>query len=190
MSGTLNDTDRRYLQMAVKLSCGYLEDGRRWPFGAIVVAAGQVVGRGVNQVVELRDPTAHAEVLALRAAGQALGTHQFENATLYSSSEPCPMCLAACYWARLDRVVFAATTHDVAANGFSDLGVYEQLRLPAESRSLPEVADGNGLREQAVAALRDWAGRQSPNAPHAVGQEECDLVSMRGSCLSATAVEL
>jgi guanine deaminase len=171
MSGTLNATDRRYLEMAVKLFCGYLEDGCRWPFGAVVVADGEVAGRGVNQVVELRDPTAHAEVLALRAAGQALGTHQFDNATLYSSSEPCPMCLAACYWACLDRVVFAATTHDVAANGLSDLAVYEQLRLPAESRSLPEVAEGNDLREQAVAALRDWAGRQSPNAPHAVGPE-------------------
>jgi guanine deaminase len=99
-------------------------------------------------------------VLALRAAGRALGKHQFENATLYSSSEPCPMCLAACYWARLDRVVFAATTHDVAASGLSDLAVYEQLRLPTESRSLSEVAEGSDLREQAVAALRDWAGRQ------------------------------
>ena len=160
MSGTLDDTDRRYLEMAVELSRGYLEDGRRWPFGAIVVADGGIVGRGVNQVVELRDPTAHAEVLALRAAGQALGTHELGNATLYSSSEPCPMCLAACYWARLYRVVFAATTRDVAANGLSDLAIYEQLRLPAESRSLSEISEGNELREQAVAALRDWAGRQ------------------------------
>jgi guanine deaminase len=161
LSGTLNDTDRQYLEMAVQLSRCYLEDGRRWPFGAVVVADGEVAGRGVNQVVELCDPTAHAEVLALRAAGRALGRHQFEDAILYSSSEPCPMCLAACYWARLDRVVFAATTGDVAANGLSDLTVYEQLRLPAESRSLPEVGDGDDLREQAVAALRDWAGRRA-----------------------------
>ena len=102
MSGTLNDTDRRYLEMAAKLSCGYLEDGRRWPFGAVVVADGGI-------------------------------------ATLYSSSEPCPMCLAACYWARLDRVVFAATTRDVAANGLSDLPVYEQLRLPAESATAVQL---------------------------------------------------
>jgi guanine deaminase len=110
-------------------------------------------------VVELRDPTAHAEVMALRAAGRALGGHQFEGATLYSSSEPCPMCLAACYWASLDRVVFAATTYDVAACGIQDLAVYDELRLPAGSRALTEVAEGENLRQSARAVLRDWAGR-------------------------------
>ncbi len=121
MSGTLSDTDRGYLRMAVDLSRGYLDDGRRWPFGAVLVAGGRIVAQGVNQVVELRDPTAHAEVMALRAAGHVLGEHQFEGAILYSSSEPCPMCLAACYWARLGRVVFAATTNDVAACGLQIL---------------------------------------------------------------------
>jgi guanine deaminase len=82
--------------MAVELSRSYRDDPRRWPFGAIVVEQGKVVGRGFNQVVELRDPSAHAEIMALRAAGGALGRHALEDCVLYSSSELCPMCLAAC----------------------------------------------------------------------------------------------
>jgi tRNA(Arg) A34 adenosine deaminase TadA len=145
--------------MSVDLSRGYLDDERRWPFGAVLVADGQIAARGVNQVAEHSDPTAHAEVAALRAAGRALGKHQFEGATLYSSSEPCPMCLAACYWASLDRVVFAATTLDVAACGQQDLSVYEELRLPAADRTLTEVAGEDNLRLSAAAALLDWARR-------------------------------
>jgi Cytidine and deoxycytidylate deaminase zinc-binding region len=99
MSGKLDDDDRRYLRMAVELSRSYRDDPRRGPFGAIVVGQGKVLGRGFNQVVELRDPSAHAEIMALRAAGGALGRHVLEDCVLYSSSEPCPMCLAACYWA-------------------------------------------------------------------------------------------
>jgi guanine deaminase len=92
--------------------------------------SGQIAGKGVNRVVELHDPAAHAEVMALRAAGSALGRHVFEDAVLYSSSEPCPMCLAACYWACVQRVVFAATSYDVAACGLQDLAIYEELKLP------------------------------------------------------------
>jgi guanine deaminase len=146
--------------MAVKLSRGYHDDGRRWPFGAILVVGGQVVGTGVNRVVELHDPAAHAEVMALRAAGSALGRHVFTDAVLYSSSEPCPMCLAACYWACVPRVVFAATSRDVAAVGVRDLAIYDELKLPAELRSVREDAGGDDLRRDAAAVLRDWAERQ------------------------------
>ena len=93
---------------------------------------GKVLGRGFNQVVELRDPSAHAEIVALRAAGRALGRHMFEDCVLYSSSEPCPMCLAACYWASVPRVVFAATSRDLAGYDFQDLAFYTELGLPAE----------------------------------------------------------
>jgi guanine deaminase len=145
--------------MAVELSRNYRADERSWPFGAVVVVGGQIAGKGVNRVVELRDPTAHAEVMALRATGSSLGRHVLEDAVLYSSSEPCPMCLAACYWARVPRVVFAATTYDVASFGLPDLAIYEELKAPAELRSLREDASEDDLRRNATAVLRDWAQR-------------------------------
>jgi guanine deaminase len=157
--GKLDDTDRGYLQMAVELSRGYHDDQRRWPFGAILVVGGKIAGTGVNRVVELHDPAAHAEVMALRAAGRALGQHEFTGAVLYSSSEPCPMCLAACYWACVPRVVFAATSHEVARCGLRDLAIYEELRLPAVRRSLREDPSGDDLRQDAAAVLKDWAER-------------------------------
>jgi len=108
-------------------------------------------------VVELRDPSAHAEIMAMRAAGRALGQNVFEDGVLYSSSEPCPMCLAACYWASVSRIVFAATSRDVADYDFQDLAVYTDLGLPAERRSMREDADEEELRQDALKAVRDWA---------------------------------
>jgi len=154
--GKLDDADRHYLQLAVELSRSYREDARRWPFGAIVVADATIAGRGINQVVELHDPTAHAEVMALRAAGETLATHQFEDAVLYSSSEPCPMCLAACYWARVPRVVYAATVFDTSGNGLRDLAIYDEFKLPAEHRSLRQDASGGDLHDEAVTVIQDW----------------------------------
>ena len=159
MSGKCDEADRGYLQMAVELSRGYHDDRRRWPFGAILVVGGQIVGTGVNRVVELHDPTAHAEIMALRAAGCALDRHVFADAVLYSSSEPCPMCLAACYWAHVPRVVFAATTHYVACCGLPDLAIYGELSAPAALRSLREDASEGDLRQDATAVLHEWAQR-------------------------------
>jgi tRNA(Arg) A34 adenosine deaminase TadA len=110
-------------------------------------------------VVELRDPTAHAEVMALRAAGEALGTHLFETGVMYCSSEPCPMCLAACYWARLPRLVFAATSYDVATSGFEDLQLYRELTLQRDQRALREDTADDDLRREAASALRAWADK-------------------------------
>ncbi len=157
MSGNLDDDDRRYLRMAVELSRSYRDDRRRWPFGAVLVGQGKVLGRGFNQVVELRDPSAHAEIMALRAAGRALGRHVFEDCVLYSSSEPCPMCLAACYWASVPRVVFAATSRDLAGYDFQDLAFYTELGLPAERRSMREDAGWKEVRQDALLAVQDWA---------------------------------
>jgi guanine deaminase len=162
MSGepeTLDEADRRYLRRAIELSRGYLDDDRRWPFGAVLVVGGEIVAEGVNQVVELRDPTAHAEVIALRAAGSSLGSYLFPDGVLYSSSEPCPMCLTACYWACLPRVVFGATSEDVAACGIRDLELYRELARPAGERSLRQDGADSELRRSAVAVLRDGAGR-------------------------------
>jgi guanine deaminase len=160
MPGKLDDDDRRYLRMAVELSRSYRDDPRRWPFGAVVVGQGKVLGQGSNQVVELRDPSAHAEVMALRAAGGALGRHVLEDCVLYSSSEPCPMCLAACYWAAVPRVVFAATSRDLAGYDFQDLVFYTELGLPAERRSMREDADREEVRREALLAVQGWAQRR------------------------------
>jgi guanine deaminase len=142
--------------MAVDLSRSYRDDPRRWPFGAIVVEQDKVVGQGFNQVVELRDPSAHAEIMALRAAGSALGRHALDDCVLYSRSEPCPMCLAACYWASVPRVVFAATSRDLAGY-FQDLAFYTELGLPAERRTMREDADQGELRQDALQTVQDWA---------------------------------
>jgi guanine deaminase len=157
MSGKLDDDDRRYLRMAVELSRSYRDDPRSWPFGAVLVREGKILGRGFNQVAELRDPSAHAEIMALRAAGRALGQHVFEDSVLYSSSEPCPMCLAACYWASIPRIVFAAATRDLADYDIRDLAIYTELGLPAERRSIREDAGEEELRQDALQAVRDWA---------------------------------
>ena len=141
----------------MELSRSYQDDERRWPFGAVLVDRDEVIGQGFNRVVESRDPSAHAEITALRAAGQALGQHEFKGSVLYSSGEPCPMCLAACYWASVSRIVFAATTGDLAAYGFQDLAIYTQLEQPAGKRSISEVASGADLRDDAITAVRDWA---------------------------------
>jgi len=157
MPGQLDDADRRYLQRAIQISRRALEDDGKTPFGALVVIDGQIAGEGTSRVVELHDPTAHAEVMALRAAGEALGTHLFETGVLYCSSEPCPMCLVACYWARLPRLVFAATSHDVATSGFEDFQLYRELTLQRDQRSLREDTADDDLRQEAAGALRAWA---------------------------------
>lgn len=167
MRGRLDDEDRQYLQLAVELSKGYQQDRRRWPFGAILVMGGKITGRGVNQVVELRDPSAHAEVMALRSAGAATGGHMFQDSVLYSSSEPCPMCLAACCWALVPRIVFAATTYDIADCGMRDLAIYTELERPAGHRSIREEASDDDLREAALAVVRDWSRSSVTGPPEA-----------------------
>lgn len=159
MTNRINEDDRHFLQHAIHLSREALEVGGRTPFGAIVVIAGEVVGQGTSSVVELCDPTAHAEVMSLRSAGTRLRRHLFEDAVMYTSSEPCPMCLVACYWARVPRLVYGATSHDVATYGFEDLKLYRELTLPAEHRSLREDPAPETLRYEASRILRDWAGQ-------------------------------
>ena len=107
------------------------------PFGAVVVQDGRVIGRGHNCVTSLCDPTAHAEVQAIRAACRALSDFSLAGATLYASCEPCPMCLSASYWARLDRVFFAAPAARAAASGFDDVTLHHELAAPPSERTLP-----------------------------------------------------
>lgn len=128
-----------FLQEAIRLAREQMLAGEGGPFGAVIVRDGAVLARGWNRVTSANDPTAHAEVEAIREACSLLGTFQLRGCTLYASCEPCPMCLCACYWARLDRVVYAATRHDAADAGFDDARLYDELILPPEARQLTLV---------------------------------------------------
>ena len=126
---------------------------RGGPFGCVVVRRGEIVGRGSNAVTSTNDPTAHAEVTAIRDACSRLGTFQLADCELYTSCEPCPMCLAAVYWARIPTVYFGNNRHDAAAIGFDDAFIYEQVALAPAERA---VAMRPLLREEALASFRLW----------------------------------
>ena len=144
----------QWMNEAIALArSGMLEHGGG-PFGAVVVADGKIVGRGWNQVTHSLDPTAHAEVIAIRDACRALRRFELRGCVLYTSCEPCPMCLAAIYWARLDRVYFASTRTDAAGIGFDDDFIYRQIPLELTARSLPMIQ----LPTAAAAELfSDWS---------------------------------
>src|SRR6476469_9432792 len=134
-----NATHAHWMEEAVALARAGMRIHGGGPFGAVIVANGQLVGRGSNQVTPLLDPTAHAEIVAIRDACHALQRFDLRGCVLYASCEPCPMCLSAIYWARLDRVYFAATRKDAAGIGFDDDFIYEQIPLELTARSLPMV---------------------------------------------------
>lgn len=157
MTPSLTTTDKKYLLAAIDLSRHALEDQGKTPFGAILVLDGKVIGEGTSSVIELFDPSAHAEVMALRNAARKLQQHLLPDSVLYSSSEPCPMCLTVCYWAQVSRIVFGATSYDVATYGFEDLQLYRELASDTSRRSLPEVSADESLRALASDVLRDWA---------------------------------
>lgn len=123
------------------------------PFAALVVKDGKIVGSGVNQVTATNDPTAHAEIVAIRAACRALNTFQLDGCDIYTTCEPCPMCLGAIYWARPTRVFFANTREDAKDIGFDDEFIYRQIALPFEQRSIPLISMS---REEALEAFRLW----------------------------------
>jgi len=145
-----------FMREAIRISLEMMRQGRGGPFGAVVVRAGEIVGRGWNQVTSTNDPTAHAEMVAIREACQRLGTFRLEGCELYASCEPCPMCLSAIYWARLDKLGYAATRHDAAAAGFDDEWIYREMSLPPDQRRLPAEPL---LREEALAALAEWKSK-------------------------------
>lgn len=127
----------RWMDEAVALARAGMRIHGGGPVGAVIVADGELVGRGSNQVTPLLDPTAHAEIVAIRDACRALQRFDLRGCVLYTSCEPCPMCLSAIYWARLDRVYFASTRKDAAGIGFDDDFIYQQIPLDLASRSLP-----------------------------------------------------
>lgn len=128
-----------FMAEAIRLAIDGVNSAQGGPFGAVVVKGGQIVGRGCNCVTSANDPTAHAEVMAIRDACGTLGTFHLTGCEIYASCQPCPMCLAAIYWARLDRLYFGATGPEAAAIGFDDEFIYRQFSLPPEGRSIPAV---------------------------------------------------
>jgi tRNA(Arg) A34 adenosine deaminase TadA len=145
-----------FMREALRLAETGMRHGRGGPFGCVVVRRGEIVGRGHNRVTSTNDPTAHAEVVAIRDACANLETFQLNDCELYTSCEPCPMCLAAIYWARIPQVYFGNTRTDAAAIGFDDNFIYDQIPLPPGERAVQMKVF---MREEAQGAFREWAAK-------------------------------
>lgn len=143
-----------FMRAAIEEADAGMRGNRGGPFGCVIVRQGKIVARGNNRVTSTNDPTAHAEVTAIREACQALKTFSLEDCELYTSCEPCPMCLAAIYWARIPRVFYGNTRADAAAIGFDDDFIYQQIPLPVEKRA---IAMKPLLRDEAQHSFRAWS---------------------------------
>lgn len=145
-------TNEELMQLAIRLALANVDNGGG-PFGAVIARQGDVIATGVNRVTASHDPTAHAEVSAIRAAGQALGTFDLSGCDIYSSCEPCPMCLSAIYWAHIDHLYYAATAADAATAGFDDAFIYKELSLAPADRRLKANAF---MRDEALTIFEKW----------------------------------
>jgi guanine deaminase len=143
-----------FMQEAIDLSIENVKSGKGGPFGAVIVKDGKIIARGANSVTSTNDPTAHAEVVAIRNACAALGSFQLDGCELYTSCEPCPMCLGAIYWARPDKMYFANTKKDAADINFDDQFIYEELEIPYTNRKLQTE---QMMREEALEAFKLWS---------------------------------
>ena len=146
------------MRQAIALATENVVSGAGGPFGCVVVRAGEVIATGVNQVTATNDPTAHAEVTAIRAACRALGSFQLHGCIVYTSCEPCPMCLAALYWSRCDAIFYGNTAADAAAVGFDDSFLYAEVAKPIAERTIPTA---RLLGDEAIESFNTW--RSSPN---------------------------
>ncbi|MHB8499389.1 MAG: nucleoside deaminase [Candidatus Acidiferrales bacterium] len=145
-----------FMARAIQLSIDGVQSGQGGPFGAVIVRTGKIVAEGVNRVTSSNDPTAHAEILAIRQACKELGVFELRDCELYTSCEPCPMCLGAIYWARLSRIYFANTAEDAAKIGFDDSFIYKELGQPSSQRHIPAI---QMMREEALAGFAAWTAR-------------------------------
>jgi tRNA(Arg) A34 adenosine deaminase TadA len=147
---------QKFMREAIRISVAKMRANCGGPFGAVVVRQGKIVGRGWNQVTSTNDPTAHAEVTAIRDACQRLKTFQLDDCELYTSCEPCPMCLAAIYWARFKRVYYGNTRKDAARIDFDDDLIYREVATPVAKRKIPMR---QMLRTEALTAFKEWVGK-------------------------------
>jgi tRNA(Arg) A34 adenosine deaminase TadA len=149
----MSSFDERFMHRAIELARQGMEAGQGGPFGSVVVKDGVIIGEGNNRVTTVNDPTAHAEVGAIREACQNLGSFQLSGCEIYASCEPCPMCLSAIYWSRLDRVYIAGDRHDAARAGFDDAYIYDELSSDLGSRRIPTEQH---MQKVAVAVFNEW----------------------------------
>ena len=147
------EEQKKFMREAIRISIENVESGNGGPFGAVVVKDGEVIGRGMNKVTGTNDPTAHAEIVAIRDACQNLNSFQLEGCEIYCSCEPCPMCLAAIYWARPAKIYYANTKRDAADIDFDDVFIYNELDLAIDQRKLPTI---QLLRDEAQVAFSQW----------------------------------
>ena len=141
-----------FMNKAIRLSIANIANGGG-PFGAIIVRGDIILASGVNKVIEYNDPTAHAEIIAIRQACTILNTHSLKGCEIYTSCEPCPMCFAAIHWARIDKIYYACTKEDAAKAGFIDCDIYEQLSLPENKRIIPSE---QLMQDTAIEAFTIW----------------------------------
>jgi tRNA(Arg) A34 adenosine deaminase TadA len=146
-------SENTFMQRAIALALENVQSGRGGPFAALVVRNGEIIAEATNRVISTNDPTAHAEMVALRESCKKLGTVQLAGCEIYASCEPCPMCLGAIYWSRLDRVYFAATAADAANAGFDDSFIYQEISKPHAQRKIPMI---QLMREEARHPFRAW----------------------------------
>jgi tRNA(Arg) A34 adenosine deaminase TadA len=142
-----------FMREAIRLSIENMRAGNGGPFGAVIVKDGKIIARGFNQVTSSNDPTAHAEVVAIREACKVLNSFQLDDCEIYTSCEPCPMCLGAIYWARPSKMYYANTKKDAANIGFDDQFIYEELDLPLDKRQLSAE---QLLQDEAIIAFKEW----------------------------------
>jgi guanine deaminase len=146
-------TDHEFMQQAIDLAIVKMREGHGGPFGAVIVKDGVIIARGFNRVTSSLDPTAHAEIDAIRKACQRLADFRLGGCEIFINCEPCPMCLAALYWAGIDKITYAATRKDAAAIGFADDLIYEEIGKPPDGRRIPMV---QVMRREALAAFTAW----------------------------------
>lgn len=150
----MSEFNEQFMKRAIELAREGMDGGKGGPFGCVVVKDGQIIAEGNNRVTSTNDPTAHAEVVAIRGACAALNSFQLDDCSIFTSCEPCPMCLGAIYWARPANVYFACTREDAAAVGFDDELIYKELSIPNAERTRVMI---NLLRDEGIALFKTWS---------------------------------
>ncbi|MCH9744674.1 MAG: nucleoside deaminase [Gammaproteobacteria bacterium] len=148
-----NSDEKQFMNLTLNLVSESIKENLGGPFGSIITRDNEVIAKGVNRVTSTNDPTAHGEVVAIRNACEALNTFNLSGCHLYTNCEPCPMCLSACYWARIDKIFFAVNREDAKEIGFDDAYFYEQVCKPINERDIPMT---QCMREEALALFKEW----------------------------------
>lgn len=152
----MTEQDEKFMRRAIELAQKGIDAGAGGPFGCVIVRNGEIVGEGNNKVTSTNDPTAHAEIVAIRNACQNLNSFQLEDCIIYTSCEPCPMCLGAIYWARPAKMFFACNHEDAAKVGFDDHFIYNEIERPIEERKIQSI---NFLRDEGLKVFQNWASK-------------------------------